>query len=166
MDFLKNIGETVNSALDYVVEKNRKFTKSAKIKRLIKKESNAIIKSYVTLGKHYYNDLRDVPDNEMKKVCEAIDESKKEIVKLKEKLVQINMEENFSGYRDLVDEDFDFDKEMCDCGCMDENPISCDCKDENEKEIEKKENAENKSSVKKCSSENKAIKSNAKKTDK
>lgn len=139
MDFLKNIGETVNSALDYVVEKNRKFTKSAKIKRLIKKESNAIIKSYVTLGKHYYNDLRDVPDNEMKKICESIDESKKEIAKLKEKLVQINMEENFSGYRDLVDEDFDFDKEMCDCGCMSEDPIPCSCEGKTEDKAEEKE---------------------------
>ena len=148
MDFLKNIGETVNSALDYVVEKNRKFTKSAKIKRLIKKESNAIIKSYVTLGKHYYNDLRDVPDNEMKKICESIDESKKEIAKLKEKLVQINMEENFSGYRDLVDEDFDFDKEMCDCGCMDVNSTSCCCEEKAEGKLEKLEKPEKKEPVK------------------
>ena len=150
MDFLKNIGETVNSALDYVVEKNRKFTKSAKIKRLIKKESNSIIKSYVTLGKHYYNDLRDVPDNEMKKICESIDESKKEIAKLKEKLVQINMEENFSGYRDLVDEDFDFDKEMCDCGCMSEDINSCTCEEKAEDKTEKKVSNENKQSVAKA----------------
>ncbi len=150
MDFLKNIGETVNSALDYVVEKNRKFTKSAKIKRLIKKESNAIIKSYVTLGKHYYNDLRDVPDSEMKKICEAIDESKKEIAKLKEKLVQINMEENFSGYRDLVDEDFDFDKEMCDCGCMSEDSAPCQCEEKVEDKIEKKETDKPKASEEKA----------------
>lgn len=149
MDFLKNIGETVNSALDYVVEKNRKFTKSAKIKRLIKKESNAIIKSYVTLGKHYYNDLRDVPDSEMKKICEAIDESKKEIAKLKEKLVQINMEENFSGYRDLVDEDFDFDKEMCDCGCMSEDSTPCKFEEKVEDKIEKKETDKPKASEEK-----------------
>jgi len=143
MDFLKNIGETVNCALDYVVEKNRKFTKSAKIKRLIKKESNAIVKSYVTLGKHYYNDLRDVPDNEMKKICEAIDESKKEILKLKEKLVQINMEDDLSGYKDFVDEGFDFDKEMCDCGCMEEKYVPCNC--EKKDEIKKEDESENKS---------------------
>lgn len=163
MDFLKNIGETVNSALDYVVEKNRKFTKSAKIKRLIKKESNSIIKSYVTLGKHYYNDLRDVPDSEMKKICEAIDESKKEIAKLKEKLVQINMEENFSGYRNLVDEDFDFDKEMCNCGCMDENFTSCNCEKKVEEKVDDK--IENKENDKSKDPEEKT-KNNSKKADK
>ena len=123
---------------------------------MIKKESNAIIKSYVTLGKHYYNDLRDVPDNEMKKICEAIDESKKEIAKLKEKLVQINMEENFSGYRDLVDEDFDFDKEMCNCGCMDKGDLTpCDCKEKSENNAKEEKLNENKSENKKGIVENK-----------
>ena len=87
MEFLRNIGETVNSAIDYIVEKNKKFTKSAKIRRLIKKESDSIIKAYITLGKHYYNDLRDVPDDEMRKICESIDVSKKEISKLRDRLM-------------------------------------------------------------------------------
>lgn len=160
MDFLKNIGETVNSALDYVVEKNRKFTKTAKIKRLIKKESNAIIKSYVTLGKHYYNDLRDVPDNEMKKICEDIDESKKEIAKLKEKLVQINMEENFSGYRDFVDEDFDFDKEMCDYECVNSKNSSCDCQEKPTTKVNSQKNNKN------VSAEENTAKTTVKKTRK
>ena len=130
MEFLRNIGETVNSAIDYIVEKNKKFTKSAKIRRLIKKESDSIIKAYITLGKHYYNDLRDVPDDEMRKICESIDVSKKEISKLREKLIQINVEENFWGYRDLVEEEFDFDKEGCDCSCMGDNEA---CSEDKEK---------------------------------
>ena len=30
MDFLKSIGESINDAVDFVVEKNRKFTKITK----------------------------------------------------------------------------------------------------------------------------------------
>ena len=70
----------------------------------------------------------------------------KEATKNKKKLVQINMEENFSGYRDLVDEDFDFDKEMCDCGCIDKNDFTpCDCqKKTTNNEAEKKDNNKSK----------------------
>ena len=42
MDFLKSIGEAVNSAVDFVAEKNRKFTKTNNLKRLIKKLQNKI----------------------------------------------------------------------------------------------------------------------------
>ena len=120
MEFLRNVGETVNSAIDFVVEKNRKFTKTAKIKRLIKKESDSIIRSYITLGKHYYEDLRDVPDNAMKKICDSIDESKKEISKLKERLIQVNMQGNYSDYRNFVEADLDF-FEPTECSCTEES---------------------------------------------
>lgn len=120
MEFLRNVGETVNSAIDFVVEKNRKFTKTAKIKRLIKKESDSIIRSYITLGKHYYEDLRDVPDNAMKKICDSIDESKKEISKLKERLIQVNMQGNYSDYRNFVEDDLDF-FEPTECSCTEES---------------------------------------------
>ncbi len=147
MKFLKNIGETVNGAIDFVVEKNRKFTKIAKIKSLIKKESDSILKDYITLGKHYYNDLRDVPDNDMKKVCDSIDTSKKEIAKLKEKLMRINMLESFSAYNDFSDDDLDLKKEAK-CNCKDLSTDKyCQCSEEQTKKTTEncyeKENSSN-----------------------
>ena len=103
MEFLKNLGETFNDAVDFVVEKNRKFNKTTKIKKLIKKESNEIIKAYITLGKHYYNELRDVPNYDMQKVCNAIDASQKEIKRLKCKLEEVKNEVNLSEFEDFVE---------------------------------------------------------------
>ena len=103
MEFLKNLGETFNDAVDFVIEKNRKFNKTTKIKKLIKKESNEIIKAYITLGKHYYNELRDVPNYDMQKVCNAIDASQKELKRLKCKLEEVKNEVNLSEFEDFVE---------------------------------------------------------------
>ncbi len=104
MELFKNIGETVNNAVDYVIEKNKKFNKTTKLKRLVKKESNNIIRNYITLGKHYYNELRDVPNYDMQKLCNDIDESKKEIKKLKEKLLELDCEGNLSSVEDIIED--------------------------------------------------------------
>lgn len=105
MEFLKSLGETVNGAVDFVIEKNRKFNKTAKIKKLIKKESNSIIKSYITLGKHYYNELRDVPNYDMQKICDNIDLSQKEIKRLQKKLEDVNNEVDLSKFEDFIDDE-------------------------------------------------------------
>ncbi len=105
MEILKGLGETVSCAVDFVVEQNRKFNKVTRIKKLIKKESNSIIKSYITLGKHYYNELRDVPNHDMQKLCDSIDISQKEIKKLQEKLSEVNNEVNLSEFEDFIEDE-------------------------------------------------------------
>lgn len=105
MEFLKNLGETVNGAVDFVIEKNRKFNKTTKIKKLIKKESNSIIKSYITLGKHYYNELRDVPNYDMQKICNDIEMSQKEIKRLQKKLEDVGNEVNLSQFENFIDDE-------------------------------------------------------------
>ena len=105
MDFLRNLGETFNGAVDFVIEKNRKFSKLAKLKKQIKKESNAVVKAYITLGKHYYSELRDVPNYEMQKLCKSIDDSKKEIKRLKNKLDEVNNEVDLSEFEEFVEDD-------------------------------------------------------------
>ncbi|MDQ5983792.1 MAG: hypothetical protein RUMPE_00820 [Eubacteriales bacterium SKADARSKE-1] len=151
MDFLKSLGETVNDAVDFIVEKNRKFTKITKIKRLIKKETDSIIRSYINLGKYYYSELRDVPNKDMQGLCESIDVSKNEIKKLKEKLSEVNSEENCSNFRDLLDneepmasetsassdvcncvDNIDSDDKTCHCPeNIDLGDGKCHCNDEN-----------------------------------
>ncbi len=105
MEFLKNLGETVNGAVDFVIEKNRKFNKTTKIKKLIKKESNSIIKSYITLGKYYYNELRDVPNYDMQKICNDIEMSQKEIKRLQKKLEDVGNEVNLSQFENFIDDE-------------------------------------------------------------
>ncbi len=105
MDFLRNLGETFNEAIDFVVEKNKKFSKVTSLKKQIKKEANSVVKSYITLGKHYYNELRDVPNRDMQKVCDSIDSAKKEIRRLKDKLEEVKNEVNLSEFEELITRD-------------------------------------------------------------
>lgn len=105
MDFLRNLGETFNEAIDFVVEKNKKFSKVTSLKKQIKKEANCVVKLYITLGKHYYNELRDVPNRDMQKVCDSIDSAKKEIRRLKDKLEEVKNEVNLSEFEELITRD-------------------------------------------------------------
>ena len=105
MEFLRNLSETVNNAVDFVVEKNKKFAKITKVRKQLKKESNNIIKSYIKLGKHYYNDLRDVPNYEMQKLCQNIDVSKGEIKRLQDKLTEITNQGSLSDFEEFLKED-------------------------------------------------------------
>ena len=112
MDFLRNLGETFNDAVDFVIEKNRKFSKVTKLKKQIKKESNAVVKAYITLGKHYYNKLRDVPNYDMQKLCNSIDNSKKEIKRLKDKLEEVKNEVDLSEFEEFVEDDSPIEVEV------------------------------------------------------
>ena len=112
MDFLRNLGETFNDAVDFVIEKNRKFSKVTKLKKQIKKESNAVVKAYITLGKHYYNELRDVPNYDMQKLCNSIDNSKKEIKRLKDKLEEVKNEVDLSEFEEFVEDDSPIEVEV------------------------------------------------------
>lgn len=112
MDFLRNLGETFNGAVDFVIEKNRKFSKVTKLKKQIKKESNAVVKAYITLGKHYYNELRDVPNYDMQKLCNSIDNSKKEIKRLKDKLEEVKNEVDLSEFEEFVEDDSPIEVEV------------------------------------------------------
>ena len=137
MDFLRNLGETFNGAVDYVIEKNRKFSKVTKLKKQIKKESNAVVKAYITLGKHYYNELRDVPNYDMQKLCNSIDNSKQEIKRLKDKLEEVKNEVDLSDFEEFVE-----DSEPIEINLEETEPENLD-KNSNKKPAEKSEEKEN-----------------------
>ena len=137
MDFLRNLGETFNGAVDFVIEKNRKFSKVTKLKKQIKKESNAVVKAYITLGKHYYNELRDVPNYDMQKLCNSIDNSKQEIKRLKDKLEEVKNEVDLSDFEEFVE-----DSEPIEANLEETEPENLD-KISNKKPAEKSEEKEN-----------------------
>ena len=137
MDFLRNLGETFNGAVDFVIEKNRKFSKVTKLIKQIKKESNAVVKAYITLGKHYYNELRDVPNYDMQKLCNSIDNSKQEIKRLKDKLGEVKNEVDLSDFEEFVE-----DSEPIEANLEETEPENLD-KNSNKKPAEKSEEKEN-----------------------
>lgn len=136
MGFLSNISETFSSAMDFIAEKKRKIAKVSKIKHYIKKETDAIIKGYITLGKHYYCELRGVPNKEMQRICSCIDSSRREVRRLKDKLEEVKNECNTRCYCEVLDEDdfcSDANCEPCDsvcsgstsCASVDDKPDAC-----------------------------------------
>ena len=137
MDFLRNLGETFNGAVDFVIEKNRKFSKVTKLKKQIKKDSNAVVKAYITLGKHDYNELRDVPNYDMQKLCNSIDNSKQEIKRLKDKLEEVKNEVDLSDFEEFVE-----DSEPIEINLEETEPENLD-KNSNKKPAEKSEEKEN-----------------------
>ena len=116
MKFLRGIGEALGNALDYVSEKKRKFDKTTRIKKCIKQETSDIVKNYIKLGKYYYTELRDVPNNDMQKICSAIDSGKCEIKRLKCKLEEIDNGCNIKCYCDSLDSMYD-DNDVCSINC-------------------------------------------------
>lgn len=148
MSILNGIGEAINGAIDFISEKKKKFVKTNRIKRYIKKETNNLIKSYIALGKHYYSELRDVPNNKMQHICNLIDSSKCEISRLKTKLEEINDNCDINCYCDVLNDDEFCNKmdsfapcnscseDLCKSGsateyCCNCEPV-CNCGDETE----------------------------------
>lgn len=129
--FLSSISDAVNGTIDFIAEKKKKFVKTNRIKRYIKRETNTLIKGYIALGKHYYSELRDVPNKEMQRVCKLIDASRCEIKKLKNKLHEINYDCDVKCYCDVLDgEDFCRSEGVCNpCTECSDSPCGTDAVD-------------------------------------
>lgn len=134
MRALRFIGEHFNNMLDHIAEGKRKSDEINRLDKGIKHEYSSIVKSYIALGKHYYTELRGVPNKEMQRICASIDSSKREIRHLKCKLDEVKHGCDIKFYYDSVDDVDNYDTSCCDkerfggvdcCGC---DPV-CDCGD-------------------------------------
>lgn len=105
VSILNGIGEAINGAIDFISEKKKKIVEISKIKRYIKRETNTLVKSYIALGKHYYAELRDVPNKDMQRICNLIDFSRCEINRLKTKLEEINNNCDINCCCDVLSDD-------------------------------------------------------------
>ena len=112
MKILRSIGEAFGNAIDYVSEKKRKFDKTTRIKKCIRQETSEMVKNYIKLGKYYYAELRNVPNNDMQRICSAIDDSKCEIKRLKCKLDEIDNGCDIKCYCSSIDS-IDDDDDVC-----------------------------------------------------
>lgn len=93
MKVLSIISNAMADAVEYVVEKNRIQAQQNRLRMVMRNEAELMDKSYIMLGKYYYNNLRDTDSNEQNKLyCETIDKSsarmKKAVQRYKDLMIE------------------------------------------------------------------------------
>ena len=86
MDFFEKIGETLTSAGKEAVDKTKALAEIANLKAQIHTCDEAIKKSYMEIGRIYYDNFGDNPEELFVKQCKAIKNSEESKETLEEKL--------------------------------------------------------------------------------
>lgn len=86
MDFFEKIGETLTSAGKEAVDKTKALAEIASLKAQIHTYDEAIKKSYMEIGRIYYDNFGDNPEEIFAKQCKAIKSSEETKAVLEEKL--------------------------------------------------------------------------------
>ena len=103
MSILHNVYQGFSSAVNLVVEKNRKNNLINRIKYVIREEETKANQAYIALGKYYFNHLRKEENEETEFYCKAVEHANNRIDRALTKLdeLTIDAEDFFS------DEDFE-----------------------------------------------------------
>lgn len=103
MKILHNIYQGFSSAVNLVVEKNRKNNLINCIKHVIRNEETKANQAYIALGKYYFNNLRKEDNEETEFYCKSIDHANHRIERALTKLDELTIDaEDF-----FCDEDFE-----------------------------------------------------------
>lgn len=95
MDFLNTVSCAIAAAYEAVANKNRQAASNNRLKAIVRSEMGTINRAYIALGKHFYNDLRQQATGDQAVLCNAIDQARERIEKVREKLaVEKQAEEN------------------------------------------------------------------------
>lgn len=149
VDVIDAIGKGISDAVDYVADKNKTNAQLNRIKTVIKHETDTLNKCYVTLGKYYYENMRDIATDENKKACELIESSLKNIDIAREKYFNIVSSQNITKTETEVSADViaseneDVEKKdelICECTCENDcssEPEDCEEADVEEERLEK-----------------------------
>lgn len=89
MDFFGKIGETITSAGKDAVDKTKALAEIASLKAQIYSCDEAIKKAYTEIGRIYYDNFGDNPEELFVKQCKAIAKSEESKKELEEKLNEI-----------------------------------------------------------------------------
>lgn len=89
MDFLKSAASSVTKAVNFVVDKNRRSAMMNRLKIVIKNEKESQARSYIQLGKYYYQNLRDEQNDETEPLCSIIDNTGVRLKRAYEKLDEL-----------------------------------------------------------------------------
>lgn len=109
MNFFNTLTGRVAKAVDFVVEKNRKTALVNRIRIVIKNERENADRAYVSLGKYYFENLRNTQNEETESLCKSVEVASQRMKKAFQKLDEITVSED------------DDEDESGDCG------DDCDC---------------------------------------
>ena len=108
MSILHNVYQGFSSAVNLVVEKNRKNNLINRIKYVIREEETKANQAYIALGKYYFNHLRKEENEETEFYCKAVEHANNRIDRALTKLDELTIDaEDF-----FCDEDFPSDEEI------------------------------------------------------
>lgn len=97
MELFKNVAGSVTKAVNYVVDKNRRAAMVNRLKIVIRNEKEIEARSYIELGRYYYENLRDASDERAEPLCAAVDNAdrrlKRAFMKLDEMMVPAGAEQ-------------------------------------------------------------------------
>ena len=103
MSILHNVYQVFSSAVNLVVEKNRKNNLINRIKYVIREEETKANQAYIALGKYYFNHLRKEENEETEFYCKAVEHANNRIDRALTKLDELTIDaEDF-----FCDEDFE-----------------------------------------------------------
>ena len=103
MSILHNVYQGFSSAVNLVVEKNRKNNLINRIKYVIREEETKANQAYIALGKYYFNHLRKEENEETEFYCKAVEHANNRIDRALTKLDELTIDaEDF-----FCDEDFE-----------------------------------------------------------
>ena len=103
MSILPNVYQGFSSAVNLVVEKNRKNNLINRIKYVIREEETKANQAYIALGKYYFNHLRKEENEETEFYCKAVEHANNRIDRALTKLDELTIDaEDF-----FCDEDFE-----------------------------------------------------------
>ena len=103
MSILHNVYQWFSSAVNLVVEKNRKNNLINRIKYVIREEETKANQAYIALGKYYFNHLRKEENEETEFYCKAVEHANNRIDRALTKLDELTIDaEDF-----FCDEDFE-----------------------------------------------------------
>lgn len=86
MDFFEKVGETITAVGKEATDKARELAEFASLKNQIHTCDEVIKKNYIEIGKIYYENFGDSPEEIFIKQCKAIHNAKEGKAALEEKL--------------------------------------------------------------------------------
>ncbi|WP_411675760.1 hypothetical protein [Caproicibacter sp.] len=97
MEVFKNVTDSVTKAVNFVVDKNRRAAIINRLKIVIRNEKEIQARSYIELGKYYYDNMRDSTNERTEPLCVAVDNAdrrlKRAFMKLDEMMVPAGVDD-------------------------------------------------------------------------
>ena len=86
MDFLEKLGETITIKSKEAVDKAKELADIANLKSQIASCEDVMKKNYIEIGKLYYEQYGNMPEEPFEKQCRAIQNAKMNIEDLEERI--------------------------------------------------------------------------------